>query len=113
MLREDDLDDTIRPTIRASRAKKILEHIRGWKGTVSDSWKPRALAHEKKLEQGDPKAYAEVYKTLRQREKQDKLSVADRRHLEQAKQFLAQELAEALDKSIANVSLQMAEAANG
>lgn len=99
MLRENDLDEMIRAPIGASEARKLLNHMKKWKGKVSSQWKARANAHQAKMERGDPYAYAEVYKGLRIRQEEDNLSAADRTHLKQSAEFLSEELANALGKS--------------
>lgn len=110
MLREDQLEGTVRPPIAATKAHKVLDHLKTWQGKVSKSWKARANAHEKKLEKGEAEAYAEVYKNLRKQEQNGKLSVADRKHLKMSRRFLAEELANALDKSVPQAKRQMSEA---
>ncbi len=57
-------DDTIRKPIEESEARGVLEHIGNWSESVSDSWKVRANAQKRKLDDGNPFALAEVYKTL-------------------------------------------------
>ena len=65
LLRETDLDDTVRPPINAAEASKLLEHIEKWKGKVSKQWKARANAHQQAIEKGDPLAAREaVYNHL-------------------------------------------------
>ena len=111
MLPEDDLSETVRPPMRRKRAEKLLDHMRGWKGKVAASWKARATRHQKKLDSGDPKEYAEVYKNLRTLRREGKLSVADRKHLQQSLQFLSEELAIALDKTLPQARGKIVEAA--
>jgi len=107
MVREDDLDETVRPPIGANEANKILEHIRTWKGKVSKQWKARSNAHQKKLEDGKPLSYAEVYKGLRKLKEDGSLSASDRTHLKQTERFLAEEMANALGKTYRETRKQM------
>ncbi len=113
MLREDDLAETICPPIRERRAHRLLDHLTTWQGEVSSSWKTRANAHQKKLDEGDPKGIAEVYKSLTAQERQGKLSAADREHLKKSQRFLSEVLAIALDMSPSQASGKIAEAVKG
>lgn len=97
LVREKDLDSLVRKTIPRKMAQKVLTYIAEWKGKVSEQWKTRANSHQAKLDDGDPFALAEVYKALSQRLEADKLSAADRRHLSQSEQYLAEELSLAFD----------------
>ncbi len=99
MVREEDLPDTVRKPIKRSVAREVFEHIGQWNEKVSNQWKTRATKHQAKLDDGDPFALAEVYKTLVQRDQDDKLSAADRRHLSICQQRLSEELAMALGHS--------------
>ena len=113
LVRERDLEGTIRKPIKKSVAKKVLLHISDWSESVSDQWKIRASAQQKKLDDGDVFAVAEVYKTLSLRQKSDTLSAADRRQLSQSQQCLSEQLAVALDRPLGKVSLHMEQAAIG
>ncbi|MEJ8568612.1 hypothetical protein V3330_13350 [Wenzhouxiangellaceae bacterium CH-27] len=99
MLRENDLDEMVREPIGPSEARQLIDHIKSWKGKTSTQWKTRANAHQAKMEKDDPFSYAEVYKSLRKRQKEDRLSAADRTHLRQTTDFLTEELANALGKT--------------
>lgn len=110
MLRENDLEDTICPPIREQRARKLLNHLTTWQGEVSNSWKTRANAHQRKLDEGDPQGIAEVYKSLTARGQKGKLSAADREHLKKSERFLSEVLAIALDMSPSQASGKIAEA---
>lgn len=99
MIREKDLDTLVRKPIARQAARKVLAHLGKWKGKVSEQWKTRANRHQAKLDDGDPFALAEVYKALSLRDADDRLSAADRRHLSQSEQHLAEELAVALGQS--------------
>ena len=99
MVRENSLDDTVRAPIGPSRAEKLLEHMKTWNANVSDQWKARANTHQAMMDEGEPRAYAEVYKGLRIREQDDTLSAADRKHLKACEEFLSEELANALGHS--------------
>lgn len=99
MLRENQLGDMIRKPMGLKEAKKLLAHLKSWKGKVSNQWKPRATAHQLKMEAGEPLRYAEVFKNLRARQEEGTLSAADRKHLKQSGELLAEELANALDKT--------------
>jgi RNA polymerase-interacting CarD/CdnL/TRCF family regulator len=100
----------VRPPIGASRAEKLLDHMKNWEGDVSNQWKVRAAAHQAKMDEGDPRGYAEVYKSLRLREQDDSLSAADRKHLKRCSETLSEELANALGKSRSEALQQMAAA---
>lgn len=113
MVRETDLAETIRKPIAKKDAHKVLNHINEWDETESEQWKTRANAHQVKLDDGDPFALAEVYKTLCVRREEDKLSAADRRQLSQAGQCLSEELAMALGKTERRALMQMSKAAQG
>lgn len=111
MVRESDLDETIRKPIAPQKARKVLAYIGDWDEAVSEQWKSRANSHQAKLDDGDPFALAEVYKALSLRQEEDKLSAADRRHLSQSEQCLAEELALALGHSKARARRRMERAA--
>jgi RNA polymerase-interacting CarD/CdnL/TRCF family regulator len=111
MVSENDLADTIRKPIKKSEARKVLAHIGDWTEPVNDQWKARADAQQRKLDDGDPFALAEVYKTLSLRRKADSLSGADRRQLKQSEQCLSDELAMALAQSADEVCQCMEKAA--
>lgn len=108
MLDEGSLESTVRPPIGPSRARKLLDYMKAWKGNVSNQWKTRANRHQAMMDEGAPRAYAEVYKNLRVREQSDTLSAADRKHLQRCSDFLSEELANALDKPRAEALEQMA-----
>jgi RNA polymerase-interacting CarD/CdnL/TRCF family regulator len=84
--------------------------MKEWQGKVSNQWKTRANTHQAMMDEGTPRAYAEVYKNLRVREQGDALSAADRKHLQRCTAFLADELANALGKPRAEALEQMAKA---
>ena len=110
LVRESDLEHAIRAPIGATEARKLLSQLECFEGTLSQKWKTRANAHQKMMEAGDPYGYAEVYKGLRERQQDDALSAADRVHLKQSSEFLAEELANALGKTPRETLDQMAEA---
>lgn len=99
LLRETNLDKTIRAPIGPSLAKSVLDHMKNWTAKVSSQSKTRANAHEVMMEGDDPHAYAEVYKGLRVLEQDEALSTTDRRQLQRCTQYLSEELANALGKS--------------
>jgi RNA polymerase-interacting CarD/CdnL/TRCF family regulator len=111
MVREHDLADTLRRPIGKSEARQVLDHIGEWDGSASDQWKIRAAAQQKKLDDGNPFALAEVYKTLAVRQEMDKLSAADRRQLKHSQTCLSEELAAALDEPLGKIQVCMEEAA--
>jgi RNA polymerase-interacting CarD/CdnL/TRCF family regulator len=51
------------------------------------------------MDDGDPMACAEVYKSLRVLEQDGALSATDRKHLKRCKEYLSEELANALDQT--------------
>ena len=110
MVRENNLANTVRAPIGSSRAEELLEHMKAWQGKVSNQWKTRANTHQAMMDEGTPRAYAEVYKNLRVREQGDALSTADRKHLHRCTALLSEELANALDKSRNEALEQMAQA---
>lgn len=112
MIREEDLEATVRRPIAKKTAVEVFEHIGSWKESVSDEWKPRAAALQKKLDDGSPFALAEVYKTLSLRQKADKLSAADRRQLDQSEARLCEELAMAFGRAEAEVLQRMESSAS-
>ncbi len=99
MIRQQDLADIVRNPINASEAKKLLDHLDKWDGNVSNKWKVRANANQIAMERGDPFDYAEVYKGLSRLEAEGTLRASDRAHLNQALDFLVEELANALGKT--------------
>ena len=103
MVRESDLSDTIRKPIEKSEAHGVLEHIGNWSESVSSSWKVRANAQQRKLDDGNPFALAEVYKTLFLLQETDSLSAADRTPLSHSEQGLSGELAGALEHPVGKV----------
>jgi CarD family transcriptional regulator len=99
MLRKEDLAKTVRDPISASEAKRLLDHLKAWKGKMSSKWKARANSHQQTMEKGDPFGYAEVYKELSALEAEGKLRAADRTHYNQSLSLLSDELANALGKT--------------
>lgn len=112
MVREAELEDTVRKPIAKKEAREVLSHIDEWEGTVSEQWKARANSHQAKLDDGDPYSLAEVYKALTQRQEADKLSAADRRQLSQSEERLSEELAMALGETRRKARRQMAKSAS-
>ena len=111
MVRETELADVIRKPIEKSEAQKVLTHIGEWNGSTSSEWKARANAQQRKLENGDPFALAEVYKALIMRKEAGTLSGADRRQLSQSELCLSEELAAALNKPVGKICMRMENAA--
>ena len=109
-MRENSLAGTVRAPIGPARAQALLDHMQAWQGTVSNQWKTRANTHQAVMDEGAPRAYAEVYKNLRVREQNDALSAADRKHLQRCTEFLAEELANALGMPSSEAVEQMAKA---
>ena len=110
MLRQKDLDKTVRNPINASEAKLLLNHLKRWNGKVSGQWKARANANQEAMDRGDPYGYAEVYKGLSTLEAEGTLRASDRAHLNQSLEFLAEELANALGKTREQARNQIAKA---
>jgi RNA polymerase-interacting CarD/CdnL/TRCF family regulator len=113
MIRENDLEETIRKPILESEARKVLQHIGSWEESESEQWKVRANAQQNKLDAGNPFALAEVYKTLSLRMKAETMSAADRRQLSQSEQCLSEELAAALQQPLDKICRKMEKAALG
>jgi len=111
MVRESELADVIRKPIEKSEAQKVLAHIDEWNGSTSEEWKTRANAQQRKLDDGDPFALAEVYKAMVMRKEAGTLSGADRRQLSQSEQCLSEELAAALNKPMGKICARMESAA--
>ena len=111
MVRETELEETVRKPIEKTEARKVLSHISGWEGSVSDQWKSRANTHQAKLDGGDPFSLAEVYKALCLRQEADSLSAADRRHLSESEDRLAEELSVALGETPHKTRRAMAKSA--
>ena len=111
LVSEDELSGMVRKPIQKTAAERVLDHIKNWSGSVSEQWKVRANAQQKKLDDGDPFALAEVYKTLAVRQIEDSLSSADRRQLSQSEECLAEELAVALKQPKRKVCRLMEQAA--
>jgi RNA polymerase-interacting CarD/CdnL/TRCF family regulator len=93
------MPSTIRSTISAKEAKKIISHLKSWQGKLSDQWKARATANQAAIDRGDPFGYAEVVKGLSMMQEESQLSATDRRHLNLGMEFLCEELADALGKT--------------
>lgn len=100
MVRESELADVIRKPIEESEAQNVLAHIDEWNGPTSEEWKTRANAQQRKLDNGDPFALAEVYKAMVMRKEAGTLSGADRNQLSKSEQCLSEELAAALNKPL-------------
>ena len=98
-LPEQDAMETLRRPVNHKQARQILDHIGTCDGRVSKQWKARAAAHQEALERCDPFEYAEVFKGLCRLEAEGALRQADRAHLDQVLNFLADELSFALGKS--------------
>jgi RNA polymerase-interacting CarD/CdnL/TRCF family regulator len=111
MVRESDLADTIRKPIEGTEARGVLEHIGKWSESASGSWKIRATAQQRKLDDGNPFAIAEVYKTLSLLQAADSLSAADRQQLSHSEQCLSEELAIALQQPVGKICRSMEKAA--
>ncbi len=110
LVREDSLDNIIRAPMSLSLAKNLLHHMKNWKTKVSDQWKTRANTHQAMMEEGDPRACAEVYKDLRVLEQDNALSTTDRKHLKRCKSILSEELAIALGQTQVEALDQMTQA---
>jgi len=108
MLREEDLDETVRKPITATEAKKLLNHLEGWDGSVRKEWKARANAHQEAMEAGDPFAYADVYKGLSKLEAEGGLRATDREHMKKSLDLLVEEVACALGETYEQARDQIA-----
>lgn len=93
MLREEDLDRSVRTPIDKKEVSKLYKHMDNWNGKVGSSWKIRATANQSVLESGDPYGYVDVYKGLSKLEHEGTLRASDRQHLNQSLELLVEELA--------------------
>jgi len=93
-----DAAEAVRSPINRKQARQILDHIETWEGNVSKQWKARANAHQEAMDRGDPFEYAEVFKSLHWLESEGSLRNTDRAHLNQAMDFLVDELSFAFNK---------------
>ncbi len=107
MLREEDLDHSVRTPIDKTEANKLLEHIDNWNGKVGSSWKVRATANQTVLESGDPFGYVDVYKGLSKLEHEGTLRASDRQHLNQSLELLVEELSFATGTTPEKTRLQI------
>jgi len=94
-----DAAEAVRKPVNCKQARQILEHIGSWHGNPSKQWKARANAHQAAIDRGDPFEYAEVFKNLHWLEAEGSLRNTDRAHLNQAMDFLVDELSFAFDKT--------------
>ena len=94
-----DVVSAVRRPLDASQAGQLLDYIEHWDGKCSRQWKARASAHQQAMERNDPFEYAEVCKGLARLESEGTLRHTDRTHLNRSIEFLADELAYALDKT--------------
>lgn len=107
-----DAAEAVRSPINSKQARQIIDHIATWEGRASRQWKARAAAHQEAMERGDPFEYAEVFKSLYRLEAAGTLRHTDRAHLNQAMDFLADELSFALDTTADRVRELITEAAS-
>ncbi len=110
MMRKQDLATTVRNPINASEARQLLDHIEKWDGNVSNQWKVRANVNQVAMERGEPFDYADVYMGLSRLEAEGTLRASDRAHLNQALNFLVEELANALGETPEQARNQIANA---
>lgn len=94
-----DAAETVRSPINRKQARQILDHIESWTVNTSKQWKARANAHQLAMDRGDPFEYAEVFKSLHWLESEGSLRNTDRAHLNQAMDFLVDELSFAFNKT--------------
>ena len=94
-----DAARAVRRPLDASQAGQLLKYIEHWDGKCSRQWKARAAAHQEAMQRDDPFEYAEVCKGLIQLESEGTLRHTDRTHLNRSIEFLADELAHALDQT--------------
>lgn len=98
-LRQEDLGEMLRPPMSAREAKRLLEHLATCEGRMNPQWKTRTRANQARLAKGDAFGYAEVLKGLLKLEANGSLVAADRDHLGQATELLAEEISHALGKT--------------
>jgi len=113
LVRANDMPENIRSPMGEGEAKKIIKHIKSWKGKLSTQWKARANANQAALEKGDPFGYAEVCKGLSTMKLEGSLSATDRQHLSRSIEFLSEELANALGKTREEARKDIEKAAEG
>ncbi|MGD8347450.1 MAG: CarD family transcriptional regulator [Lysobacterales bacterium] len=94
-----DAAEAVRQPVNREQARQILDHVETCTPTTRKQWKARAAEHEEVLGRCDPFECAEVFKGLQHLDAEGSLRHTDRAHLNQAMDFLADELSYALGKS--------------
>ncbi len=107
LLREQDLERSVRTPINKQEANKLLEHLDNWNGKVGSSWKVRASTNQSVIESGDPFGYVDVYKGLSKLEHEGTLRASDRQHLNQSLELLVEELAYAMGGTLEQARKQI------
>jgi RNA polymerase-interacting CarD/CdnL/TRCF family regulator len=114
MLRRRDLPAVIRPPLDARGARRVLDHLQHCEPRRYRKWQARAKANEARLQRGAPRDYAQVLRELAELSGEGQLTLADRQHLEQARELLAEEIGHALqvpaDEALALVDERCTEA---
>lgn len=85
--------------------------MENWEGRCNEQWKARATANQAAIDKGEPFGYAEVCKGLSIMKEQGTLSATDRQHLNLTLEFLSEELANALGKTLERARLVVEKAA--
>jgi CarD family transcriptional regulator len=96
----DDLD--VRPVVSASGLKRVLALLGRRARRLPDDYKLRQIGVREKLASGQAAPIAQVVRDLKWREEKAHLTRVDRRLLQEARDFLAAEVALITDSEIAD-----------
>ena len=91
----DDLD--VRPVVSPSKLKRVIALLAKKPHRLPDAYKLRQLGVREKLASGRAAPIAEVVRDLISREEKAYLTRVDRRLLDEAREFLAEEVALIMD----------------
>lgn len=87
-------DHGIRQVMGREVADEVLQLLADDPTRSDASWRKRHSAHEKRLKSGDPREIAVIVRELTRREREDGISMSDRRLLDAARARLVGELSE-------------------
>lgn len=94
----DDLD--VRPVVSATRLERVLDLLSKKASRLPDDYKLRQTGVREKMARGRATPIAEVVRDLTRREEESYLTRVDRRLLDEARDFLAAEVALITDSEI-------------